>query len=127
MNNMHEILAKMNLLEGRGSKPDFLDIDRDGDRKEPMKKAADQAKKGVKEARHPQELDYQEGPEDDEEYRAHHGLDDPDRQKERKLRATDYKTLDRRERQAVDRAKQIDEEPNEGNEPRPFVRQQILY
>jgi len=40
MNNMYDILAKMKLLEGRGSKPDFLDIDKDGDRKEPMKKAA---------------------------------------------------------------------------------------
>jgi len=70
----------------------------------------------IEQPRHPQELDYQAGPEDDEQYRRHHGLDDPDRQQERKLRATDYKTLDRLERQAVDRAKQIDEEPNEGNE-----------
>jgi hypothetical protein len=40
MNNMYDILAKMALLEGKGTKPDFLDIDRDGDRTEPMKKAA---------------------------------------------------------------------------------------
>lgn len=40
MNNMYDILAKMNLLEGRGSKPDFLDLDRDGDKSEPMKSAA---------------------------------------------------------------------------------------
>ena len=26
--------------ESKGSKPDFLDIDKDGDKKEPMKKAA---------------------------------------------------------------------------------------
>lgn len=70
----------------------------------------------IRRPRHPQELDYQEGPEDDEEYRRHHGINDPDRQRERKLRATDYKTLDRLERQAINRAKQIDEEPNEGNE-----------
>jgi hypothetical protein len=29
----------------KGSKPDFLDIDKDGDKKEPMKKAAKEAKK----------------------------------------------------------------------------------
>ena len=40
MNNMYDILAKMNLLEGRGSKPDFLDLDKDGNRSEPMKDAA---------------------------------------------------------------------------------------
>jgi len=44
MNNMYDILAKINLLEGRGSKPDFLDLDKDGNKKEPMKQAADQAK-----------------------------------------------------------------------------------
>jgi hypothetical protein len=44
MNNMYDILAKMALLEGKGSKPDFLDIDKDGDRREPMKQAARQAK-----------------------------------------------------------------------------------
>jgi hypothetical protein len=40
MNNMYDILARINLLEGKGSKPDFLDLDKDGNRKEPMKKAA---------------------------------------------------------------------------------------
>ena len=50
MNSMYDILNKINLLEGRGSKPDFLDLDRDGDRKEPMKKAAqDKAHAKVKE------------------------------------------------------------------------------
>ena len=37
---MYDILEKMKLLEGRGSKPDFLDLDRDGNRTEPMKDAA---------------------------------------------------------------------------------------
>ena len=37
---MYDILGKMNLLEGRGSKPDFLDLDRDGNKTEPMKAAA---------------------------------------------------------------------------------------
>jgi hypothetical protein len=74
------------------------------------------ARQQLNEARHPQELDYQQGPEDDAEYRRHHSLDDPDRRRERKLRATDHRTLDRLERQAVQRGKQIDEEPNEGNE-----------
>ena len=77
--------------------------------KEKFQKAAAAGQK-MGEARHPQELDYQQGPEDDEEYRRHHGLDDPDRQHERKLRATDHKTLDRLERQAVNRAKQMDEQ-----------------
>jgi len=40
MNNMYDILATMNLLESKGSKPDFLDLDKDGDKKEPMKSAA---------------------------------------------------------------------------------------
>lgn len=40
MNNMYEILGKMNLLEGKGSKPDFLDLDKDGNKKEKMKDAA---------------------------------------------------------------------------------------
>ena len=70
----------------------------------------------IQNPRHPQALDYQQGPEDDEQYRRHHGLDDPLRKRERKLRAADHKTLDRLERQALARAKQIDEEPNEGNE-----------
>jgi len=54
MNNMYDILTKMNLLEGRGSKPDFLDLDRDGNRTEPMKKAAkevDEASYSAKAAR----------------------------------------------------------------------------
>jgi hypothetical protein len=40
MNNMYDILDKMKLLEGRSSKPDFPDIDGDGDRREPISKAA---------------------------------------------------------------------------------------
>ena len=89
--------------------------------KEKFQKAAAAGKKlgeqdDIQRPRNPQALDYQQGPEDDEQYRAHHGLDDPDRKRERRLRATDHKTLDRLERQAVNRAKQIEEEPNEGNE-----------
>ncbi len=59
MNNMYDILAKMALLEGKGSKPDFLDIDRDGDRTEPMKKAAkevDEASYSAKAARAGQDI-----------------------------------------------------------------------
>jgi phage anti-repressor protein len=37
---MAELANKQTLAEGKSAKPDFLDIDRDGDRKEPMKKAA---------------------------------------------------------------------------------------
>jgi hypothetical protein len=35
---------------GKGSKPDFLDLDKDGNKKEPMKKAAKDKKKSVKES-----------------------------------------------------------------------------
>lgn len=49
MNNMYDILAKMKLLEGKGSKPDFLDLDKDGDKKEPMKKAAKEVDESVEE------------------------------------------------------------------------------
>jgi len=54
MNNMYDIIKKMNLLEGKGSKPDFLDLDKDGNRKEPMKSAAkevDEASYSAKAAR----------------------------------------------------------------------------
>lgn len=44
MNNMYDILEKMKLLEGKASKPDFLDLDKDGDRNEPMEKAAKEKK-----------------------------------------------------------------------------------
>ncbi len=36
---MAELANKQTLAEGKGAKPDFLDIDKDGDKKEPMKKA----------------------------------------------------------------------------------------
>lgn len=83
--------------------------------KEKFQKAAAAGRKlgeqdDIRSPRNPQALDYQQGPEDDEEYRRHHGLDDPDRKRERRLRATDHKTLDRLERQAVNRAKQMDEQ-----------------
>ena len=41
-----------------GSKPDFLDLDKDGNKKEPMKKAVADKKKGaVKEAAKPDYID----------------------------------------------------------------------
>ena len=58
-NNIYDILKKMqnleapkqSLTEGKTSKPDYIDIDKDGDKKEPMKKAAkDKAKGGMAEA-----------------------------------------------------------------------------
>jgi hypothetical protein len=48
MNNMYDILKTMNLLESKGSKPDFLDLDKDGNRKEPMKSAATDSNKPKK-------------------------------------------------------------------------------
>jgi hypothetical protein len=44
MKNFKEIVYK-NLFEAKGQKPDFLDLDGDGDKEEPMKKAAKDAKK----------------------------------------------------------------------------------
>ena len=49
MNNMYDILNKFNSVAGKqtlteGARPDFLDLDKDGDRKEPIKQAAKQAK-----------------------------------------------------------------------------------
>lgn len=49
MNSMYDILNKMKLLEGKGSKPDFLDLDKDGNKKEPMKKAAKEVDESVEE------------------------------------------------------------------------------
>jgi len=54
-NNIYDILKKMagleapkqTLTEGKKAKPDYIDIDRDGDKKEPMKKAAIEKKKGA--------------------------------------------------------------------------------
>ena len=34
------LMKRFNILSEKGSKPDFLDLDKDGDKKEPMKKAA---------------------------------------------------------------------------------------
>jgi hypothetical protein len=46
-----ELAAFKVVAEGKGKKPDFLDMDKDGDRKEPMKKALADKKKGdVKES-----------------------------------------------------------------------------
>ena len=49
MNSMQDILARINLLEGKGSKPDFLDLDKDGDKTEPMKKASKEVDESVEE------------------------------------------------------------------------------
>ena len=46
---MYDILAKMKLLEGKGSKPDFLDLDDDGNKKESMKKAASEVDESIEE------------------------------------------------------------------------------
>ena len=54
MNSMYDILDKMKLLESRGAKPDFLDLDKDGNKTEPMKRAAkevDEASYSAKAAR----------------------------------------------------------------------------
>jgi len=40
--------AEEKMDEAKGSKPDFLDVDKDGNKKEPMKKAAKEAGKGKK-------------------------------------------------------------------------------
>jgi len=58
-NNIYDILKKIENLEapkqklneGKTAKPDYIDIDKDGNKKEPIKKAAkDKAKGGVSEA-----------------------------------------------------------------------------
>ena len=54
-NNIYDILKKMEnleapkqtLTEGKKAKPDFLDMDKDGDKKEPLKKAAKEKSKGA--------------------------------------------------------------------------------
>lgn len=54
-NNIYDILKKMQglevpkqtLAEGKKAKPDFADLDKDGDKKEPMKKAAKEKAKGA--------------------------------------------------------------------------------
>jgi multimeric flavodoxin WrbA len=42
MKNFKQMVYK-NLFEAKGQKPDFLDLDKDGDKEEPMKKAAEEA------------------------------------------------------------------------------------
>ena len=42
MKNFKEMVYK-NLFEAKGQKPDFLDLDKDGNKEEPMKKAAEEA------------------------------------------------------------------------------------
>jgi hypothetical protein len=51
---LKEIIKKKLSVNEKKAKPDFLDLDKDGDKEEPMKKAAQDAKKSVKE-----ELDYE--------------------------------------------------------------------
>jgi hypothetical protein len=54
-NNIYDILKKMEnleapkqtLTEGKKAKPDYIDIDKDGDKKEPLKKAAKEKSKGA--------------------------------------------------------------------------------
>jgi hypothetical protein len=54
-NNIYDILKKMHdleapkqkLTEGKKAKPDYIDIDKDGDKTEPMKKAAKEKSKGA--------------------------------------------------------------------------------
>lgn len=48
--DIEEMLAELNCEEcyEEGAKPDFLDLDKDGNKKEPMKKAAMDAKKSKK-------------------------------------------------------------------------------
>lgn len=54
-NNIYDILKKMqnleapkqNLNESKKVKPDYIDIDKDGDKKEPIKKAAKEKSKGA--------------------------------------------------------------------------------
>jgi hypothetical protein len=54
-NNIYDILKKMEnleapkqtLTEGKKAKPDYIDIDKDGDKTEPMKKAAKEKSKGA--------------------------------------------------------------------------------
>jgi hypothetical protein len=47
---MAELANKQTLAEGKGAKPDFLDIDKDGNKKESMKKAAADKEQQVDEA-----------------------------------------------------------------------------
>jgi hypothetical protein len=61
MKNMYEILDRMNLLESKGSKPDFLDLDDDKNRKETMKSAAADADKPKKAFSKMSEADMEEG------------------------------------------------------------------
>ena len=58
---MYDILGKMNLLEGRGARPDFLDLDKDKKRNEPMKAAAADADKPKKPFSKMAEADMEEG------------------------------------------------------------------
>jgi hypothetical protein len=47
-----DVVKRVVEAKKKGSKPDFLDLDKDGDKKEPMKKAVDDKKKGaVKESK----------------------------------------------------------------------------
>ena len=61
MNNMYDILGKMNLLEGRGTRPDFLDLNKNKNFDEPMKAAAADADKPKKPFSKMAEADMEEG------------------------------------------------------------------
>jgi hypothetical protein len=68
---LNEAKSKLKKLKNiKSSKPDFLDLDKDGDKKEPMKKAATDKKKGVAEGEY--------DPSWDPEYRPKRRREDPD-------------------------------------------------
>ena len=58
---MYDILGKMNLLEGRGTRPDFLDLNKNKNFDEPMKAAAADADKPKKPFSKMAEADMEEG------------------------------------------------------------------
>jgi hypothetical protein len=58
---MYDILKTMNLLESKGSKPDFLDLDKDGNKTEPMKSAVKDSGKPKKAFSKMDEADMEEG------------------------------------------------------------------
>jgi hypothetical protein len=47
---LHRMMEMAGIAEAKGKKPDFLDVDKDGDKKEPFKKAVDDKEEEVKES-----------------------------------------------------------------------------
>jgi hypothetical protein len=110
------ILEKVDLSEENGSKPDYIDLDKDGDKEEPMKKAAEDAKASDGDKEEKDDLD--EG--------TYKKDDDKEKVEEKYATSQDDEHADAQELGAkLSKKKKVEEELEDTSDP--VVQQQNLY